>query len=481
MSTEPWVQIQLKKSPLPYTTGMACLGCGMILFLVPYHTPGFVFVGSLFSMLAVWMVRRLEIQQDELKQNMEKRSHALEVEERERRRICEESQQLTANLEKKIEDLKKAYQLLEEAQAQSMECEKMAALGTFITGVIHDLATPLTSILGYANIASGKTENQDLKNMMSVIERETERAHEIVNDLLLFSRKAKPFLMPMDLRAPIQEALDSLEFLLKEHQIHVIQCMPKEAAMIEGNAPLFRRVIINILTNAIHALQEKESPREIRIELFRKNEDSFNLVLWNNGPSIPDAFLKKIFDPFFTTKHMGRGTGLGLSLSSGIVRDHGGNLTAVQKEDMPGVFFIITLPFLSENGPFSEGAEERKDAKTILAVDDEPEVLADIKECLESQGYVVETASNGKIAMEKIGTRNYDVIIADYLMPQMNGKLFYEAVRSARPALAKHFMFVTGSSAGNELKDFFIMNRIPFLIKPFTPEKLLDGIQSHFN
>lgn len=479
MASVPWIQIELKKTPLPYTTGMACAGCAMILSLIPFHAPFLVLAAFIFFAIATGIVRRLEIQQEELKQGMEKRTHALGVEERERSRICEESQHLTASLEKKIEDLKKAYQMLEEAQAQSIECEKMASLGTLITGVMHDLATPLTSILGYANIASGKAESDDLKKVLSVIERETERAHEIVNDLLLFARKSKPLLAPVDFIPVVNEALEALAVDFKKQGIKVIKDLPPEPLKIQGNAPLLRRVMVNILTNAMHALQEGPDEPKVRIELTRQETDFITLRIGNNGPSIPDRIMKKIFDPFFTTKRVGQGTGLGLSLSSGIIRDHGGSITAVNEMGNSGVSFLIRLPVHEQLRTAEEPVT--KTAKTVLAVDDEPEVLGDIKECLEAQGYVVETASNGKMALEKISAGNYDVIIADYLMPQMNGKLFYEAVRSLRPALADHFLFVTGSSAGNELKEFFIMNRIPFLIKPFSPEKLVSGIQSYFN
>jgi two-component system NtrC family sensor kinase len=206
----------------------------------------------------------------------------------------------------------------------------------------------------------------------------------------------------------------------------------------------------------------------------------------DDGPGIPETHLTRIFDPFFTTKEVGKGTGLGLSLSYGMIKEHGGDIYA-RSRLKSGATFYIELPIIKrlqdepsvvpELMPQALQFENLVRGKRILVVDDEKYILDFFVEVFHRFPMQVDTASNGRAAMQKILTAEYDLIVSDFKMPQMSGKELYSWIRENRPQLANFIIFVTGDTVSLETRSFFEDNKSRYLAKPFKIEEVKEVIQ----
>jgi two-component system NtrC family sensor kinase len=195
----------------------------------------------------------------------------------------------------------------------------------------------------------------------------------------------------------------------------------------------------------------------------------------DSGPGVPREIRARVFDPFFTTKPDGEGTGLGLALARGIVEGHGGAI-AVESSPGEGARFVIELPVGTPPG----AADERDDlvaaspvpGKSILVVDDEPAVASLLAEALSRDGYKVDMASNGAVALRMLGARDYDLIMSDSGMPVLSGPELYREVERREPRLARRFVFVTGDILNPRTQAFLARTGAPQLEKPFTVESV---------
>ncbi len=206
----------------------------------------------------------------------------------------------------------------------------------------------------------------------------------------------------------------------------------------------------------------------------------------DDGPGIAENYLPKIFDPFFTTKEVGKGTGLGLSLSYGMIKEHGGNIFA-RSNLGAGATFVIELPVIThlqhESRPTPDLTpqalqfEKLVRGKRILVVDDEKYILEFFVEIFQTLPLQVDTAGNGRAAMQKIQVGEYDLIISDFKMPQMSGRDLFNWIKENRPHLASRIIFVTGDTVSADTRSFFEDNKNRFLAKPFKIEEVKEVIQ----
>jgi len=197
----------------------------------------------------------------------------------------------------------------------------------------------------------------------------------------------------------------------------------------------------------------------------------------DTGHGISKERVARIFDPFFTTKETGRGTGLGLSLSYGIVKEHEGEIL-VHSEPGKGATFVVELPGQKEE-IMQESTAGRKAASPtpgatgrILVVDDEETIVELLMTLLEGVGHQVDIASNGRQALEKLRSADYDVIISDLKMPDMGGQKLYEALGEIKPHLQARMIFSTGDTVGSGTQSFFEKVGNPYLSKPFKLEEV---------
>jgi CheY-like chemotaxis protein len=189
----------------------------------------------------------------------------------------------------------------------------------------------------------------------------------------------------------------------------------------------------------------------------------------DDGPGIPETYLGRIFDPFFTTKEPGQGTGLGLSVSYGIVISHQGSIYAENRPE-GGARFVVELPGarVSPPDPGPPCAVPRVAPARLLVVEDEEAVARMLERLLTGDGHQVTVASDGVHGLARLQAGPFDLVIIDFKMPRMSGPQFYERLSALFPELAKRVVFVTGDMFSNDTRSFLQNVKAPVLVKPFT-------------
>jgi len=239
---------------------------------------------------------------------------------------------------KLYEDLKAQMKELKETQEQLVQAAKLAAIGELASNVAHEINNPLTSIMGYAELIKEETDLGNIMNDIGVIERESIRAREIVQQLLEFARRRPLEIKEVDINSLMGEAVSLVGVQLKDARIRILEHY-SELPMIMGDPNQLKQVFLNLINNAIHAMAECGG--EVTISTGMK--DSHVVVeIADTGHGISRDVLPKIFEPFFTTKRE-QGTGLGLSITFKIIQSHKGSID-VKSEEGSGTKFIISLP-----------------------------------------------------------------------------------------------------------------------------------------
>lgn len=239
---------------------------------------------------------------------------------------------------------------------QLVSSEKMASVGQMAAGVAHEINTPLGIILGYSQLMMDDFEedSETYENLL-VIERQTKASRKIVADLLKFSRQSTSVRDNLDLNEVISDVVSVTEHSL--HLDHIFVCLDcaHDLPQMVGDVEKLRQVFVNLINNARHAMEEMDDGR-IHIETrFDAATGHIIAEIQDNGHGIPDEIKKKIFDPFFTTKPVGKGTGLGLAVSYGIIQDHGGVIEIESPVEGvgSGTLFRIILPIVEEEDSVS--------------------------------------------------------------------------------------------------------------------------------
>jgi two-component system NtrC family sensor kinase len=254
---------------------------------------------------------------------------------------------------------------------------------------------------------------------------------------------------------------------------------------VHADADRLGQLVLNLMVNAQQALVSVPAPRELAIETgFAPAQDGGKAQLWlrvcDNGPGVPPEVRERIFDPYFTTKGEGAGTGLGLPVSRSVARDHGGEL--VLDDSARGACFRLLLPIEAAPLPMPPATPAAAPAapvsQRVLVVDDEPEIVDLVRAMLEGAGYEVATAESGALALEMLGEVNFDAIVSDLRMPDMDGAALWREVKARWPALAQRLLFVTGDTLSPGARRFLADAGCPSLDKPFAKADLLARVKA---
>lgn len=246
---------------------------------------------------------------------------------------------------KLYENLKKQMAELKETQEQLVQAAKLAAIGELASNIAHEINNPLTSILGYAELIKEEIDINNIMRDIEVIEKESLRARDIVHQLLEFSRKRPLEIKEIQINDIMSEVLALAAVPLKDSDIKLSKFYG-DMPLIEGDANQLKQVFLNIINNAIFAMQGGGS---LGVTTAMTDNDSVYIEIHDTGKGIPKEILQRIFEPFFTTKQE-KGTGLGLSVSYKIIQSHNGRID-VESEEGRGTKFTIVLP-VSVKQPF---------------------------------------------------------------------------------------------------------------------------------
>ena len=227
-------------------------------------------------------------------------------------------------------------------QSKMMHTEKMAALGQLVSGVAHEVNNPLAAIVGFADLLlENPAVPEEQKQELRVILQEAQRTRVIVQNLLSFARQMPAQREPVRVNSIVRQTLQLRAYDFVNHGIELAERYDEGLPLAIGDPHQLQQVYLNILNNAYDAIQETR--RTGKIEIATAQRDGYVEVAFrDNGPGI--AHPEKIFEPFYTTKEVGRGTGLGLSICYGIIRAHGGEISASNNSDGPGCTFLVRLP-----------------------------------------------------------------------------------------------------------------------------------------
>jgi two-component system NtrC family sensor kinase len=232
-----------------------------------------------------------------------------------------------------------AYDNLRNAQEQLLQSEKMSAVGQLIAGVAHELNNPLTAILGYVQLLETEPLGERARDYVRKLYQQTQRTHRVVQNLLLFSRQRKPSQSPVDVKRVLEDSL-ARAFDMKLNSVQVeLNCDP-DIPIVTGDAHQLEQVFLNIINNAVDSILDLGQGGSLKIRLYPDGQ-GVCVEFRDSGPGLTDP--GKIFDPFYTTKKIGKGSGLGLSICYGIVKEHGGNIIAFNHEQ-GGAVFQLKLP-----------------------------------------------------------------------------------------------------------------------------------------
>jgi two-component system NtrC family sensor kinase len=381
---------------------------------------------------------------------------------------------MTENLRTSRAELEKALESLQATQSQLVQSEKLSAVGQFVAGVAHELNNPLSSVIGFADLLAHNVKDTTIRNQLELIGRSAHRCHKIVTNLLSFARQHPPERRLTDLNTTLEEVLEIMAYDLRTSNITVLRELQADLPLIMADPHQLQQVFVNIMNNARQALQAFRTDGRIVVRTKTAGR-SIRVEFSDNGPGIRPEHLSRIFDPFFTTKPVGKGTGLGMSLSYGIVHEHGGEI-AVRSELGQGALFTIDLPVTVE-GPVLWRTEEPRPAETrspfgagraVLVVDDEPELLQLCTALLQSAGFAVETAGGGERAIDAISRRKFDVIVCDWKMPGLNGIQLHEHLCAANVLAASRMIFMTGDVISDTFQEFLSRTGRTCLSKPFA-------------
>ncbi len=381
----------------------------------------------------------------------------------------------------------------ERMRIQLLQAQKMESIGTLAGGIAHDFNNLLTSILGSVELAMGEIGGQQphLKDCLNQIRDSSLRAADLTAQLLTFSRKKKMNFMPVDINSLISNLLKMITRLINEN-ISVKCDLSPGLHAARADASSLEQVILNLVINARDAMPEGGT-LEIATGNMRcddvtqvlnhrlRNGDFIRITVSDTGTGMDQETIGKIFDPFFTTKPIGKGTGLGMSISFGIIDQHGGWID-VQSVPGKGSSFCVYIPAHPHSEEITiepHGATEnfRGNGERLLVVEDQAEVLSVTRRALEMNGYVIRTASSCEEAIEIFHREqgNFSLIMTDIMLPDRSGFALAETLLSERPDLK--LLFSSGYSGYETALSESGSGRYHYLPKPYSLFDLLKKIR----
>jgi len=377
-----------------------------------------------------------------------------------------------------------------ELQTRLQRAHKMEALGTLAGGVAHDLNNILSGIVSYPQVMLRRLpEDSNLRKPVLTIQNSGKRAAAIVQDLLTLARRGVLTMEDVDLSTVASDYLKSPEFkVMKKNypNVQVQTTLEDETLNITGSPVHLSKTVMNLVTNAIEAIDESGkvsvTTENKYVDTLIKgydqveNGDYVTLSVIDNGCGISKRDLERIFEPFYSKKVMGKsGTGLGMAVVWGTVKDHNGYID-VDSEVGRGTRFTLYFPATRETRSLLETAGESIDdfmgrGESILVVDDIPEQREIASEMLEQLGYVVHTVSSGEAAVAYLRENSAEILVLDMIMPPgIDGLETYKQVLQFKPD--QKAIITSGFAETARVKEALSLGASAYVKKPYMLETI---------
>ncbi|HXX53606.1 MAG TPA: PAS domain S-box protein, partial [Thermodesulfovibrionales bacterium] len=372
-------------------------------------------------------------------------------------------------------------------QEQLFQSQKMESIGVLAGGIAHDFNNILSAILGHAELLHESSNLDEIgKRRARIIETSARRAGAMISKLLSFAREGSFEIVPISLNTIARDTVELLERTMVKRNIAVKVSYDEGIPPVSGDSNHIEQVIMNLMVNAADAMPEggtitvTTSFRDLQkgamhIHPLLSPGKYVSLKVSDTGVGIPEAIRSNIFDPFFTTKKHGKGTGLGLAMVYGIVKEHRGAIN-LESQVGKGTTFEIYLPVSTRELPRIAKPQPAMNRRgTILVVDDDGDVLAFMKDTLESQGYHVIATDNAIYAQETFQkiAEEISFVITDIVMPLISGWELTKQFKIVKPAVK--IIAVSGRDIWNIARGDRGVDA--YITKPFTGLYLLTVVR----
>jgi signal transduction histidine kinase len=395
--------------------------------------------------------------------------------------------------------LRQAEQERQELETRLQQSQRLEAIGTLAGGIAHDFNNILYAILGFAELALDDCPpDSNVRENVLEIRKSGNRAREIVNQILTFSRQTDQEKVPLRLQSSVKEVGKLLRGSIPA-SISIHTDVDSDCPCVLAAPGQMHQILMNLCTNAYQAMRDEaerldgpDSTCEIHVRLRPRtlaadearllpglSEGLYaELTVRDTGPGIPAELLEHVFEPYFTTKTKERGTGLGLAIVAGIVQSHGGAIS-VRSEVRRGTTFQVLLPATDQPAPCAATGPEEPVMGTerILVVDDEAAIRQLAEHGLGARGYRVTTASEGKQALDILqrDPEAFDLLVTDLTMPGMSGVELAREALQLRPDLP--ILLSTGFADALSLETAAAHGIRDILVKPVLPGELARHIR----
>jgi len=352
-----------------------------------------------------------------------------------------------------------------EMQARMVRTERAASMGSLAAGMAHEINNPLTYVIGnlellQAGQASAETEERESTEDEEMLSEAMEGAYRVaalVRDLKTFSHSGEEKIEPIDLGKAIDRATKMTSNEIRHRAQLEVECPP--GILILGNRGRILQVLINLLTNAAHAIEPGFSESNFIRVTVQRREGRVLLEVTDSGSGIQPEIADRIFEPFVTTKGVGFGMGMGLSITRNVLQGMGGTIEVAYSSPEGTTFGLTLQPYEqeSEEAPDSyaeaEAVSGREDSRlNVLIIDDEERVLAYLKNALSHHDVSVEI--DGRKAVDRASTGDFDIVLCDLMMPRMSGMEVYSELKERSPNVASRMLFMTGGVFAEKVAEF---------------------------
>ena len=380
----------------------------------------------------------------------------------------------------------------ERLQAELIQAQKMEATGQLVSGVAHELNNPLASILGFSQlIRRDPTLPDGLRHNADLLVEEATRTRRIVQNLLDFARQRPPERHPTSIRALVDSVLTLQSYSLDHGPIGVEVDLPDDLPPVELDRGQIQQVLVNLTHNAIYAIRHGGGSR-LGISARREGraaDERVRITVMDDGSGVAPEDAGRLFEAFFTTKPPADGTGLGLPVSYGIVRSHGGELRYVPSAWGRGAAFTFDLPVRAAAPetivdttpaprtdvpppPVDPSIDAAASHGRVLVLDDEPSIRTFLDQALRSLGYRPVVAATADEALALADDHGFVALLCDHQLDGQSGIDAFERIVDTRPDLADRFVMMSGDVLNPALEAFASEHRVGLLAKPFDLETL---------